>query len=109
MTTAVTVPVTVTPDAAARISALGIQPAVERMLEYARRRLPAPDRIEITLYDRYELGDQPGLAIEVYSRRPFDPTDSTDRDLDRWMVTEFPPEDLEHVVVSHRPGASHAG
>jgi hypothetical protein len=109
VTTTLTVPVTITPDVAARIAELGIQGSVERMLDYARQRLPGLQRIEVVLCQRYELGDQPGLGIEAYSRCPFDTTDQTDRDLDRWMVTEFPPEILEHVTLSYRPGAPDAG
>jgi hypothetical protein len=104
-----TMPVTMTPEASARIARLGLQAAVGRMIDYAREHVPALDRIEVVLFDRYELGDEPGLAVEAYSRRPFELADRTDRDLDRWMVTEFPPEILEHVLLSYRPGTSHAG
>jgi hypothetical protein len=109
MTTSATVPVTVTPEAVARISKLGLQPAVDRMLDYARCHFPDLDRIEVALYDRYELGDEPGMAIEAYSRCPFDPTNPIDQDLDRWMVTEFPADILQHVILCYRPGAPHAG
>jgi len=103
------VPVIVSPEAAARIAELSLQSAVDRMLDYVRRNLPELDRVEVVLYDRYELGDEPGLAIEAHSRRPFDSLDRIDRDLDRWMVTEFPPEVLQHIIVCYRPGAPYAG
>jgi hypothetical protein len=104
-----TVPVTIASNAAARIAELGIRVPVERMLDYLHRHLPALDRIDVGLYERYELGDQPGLAIEAYSRRPFDPADRTDQEVDRWLVAEFPPEVLEHVAISYRLGAPDAG
>jgi hypothetical protein len=103
------VPVTITPEAAARIARLHLQPAVDRMIAYARQHLPEVARIEVILYDRYDLGDEPGLAVEVYSTRPFDPADRSDNDMVRWLVTEFPPEVLEHVIVCYRPGTAHAG
>jgi hypothetical protein len=109
MTTSATIPVTVRPEAAARIGELGRQAEVDRMIDYARRNLPELDRIEVSLYDRYELGDEPVLAIEAWGRRPFDSADHTDRNLDRWVVTEFPPEVLEHIVMIYRSGAPHAG
>jgi hypothetical protein len=109
MTTSATVPVTVTPEAAARIAELGFQAAVDRMIDYARQNLPDPERIDVSLYDRYELGDEPGLAIEAHSRRPFDPADQADRAMVRWMVSEFPPEVLWHVIMSFRPGGPDAG
>src|SRR5438876_674217 len=109
MSTSISVPVSVTPEAAARIAKLGIPSDVDRMIDYARRNLPDLDRIEVELYDRYELGDEPGLSIDAYGRRPFEPVDPPDRDLDRWMVTEFPPEVLEHIIMSYHPGAPYAG
>jgi hypothetical protein len=101
--------VAVTPEASACIAALGIQSAVDRMVEYARQHFPELERIEVVLHERFELGDQPGLAVEAYSRRPFDPADPTDRDLDRWMVREFPSSVLEHLILCYRPGVPHAG
>ena len=109
MQTSASVLVTVTPEAAARIAGLGIQAEVDRMLDYARRHLPELDRIEIVLYDRYEQGDEPGLAIEAFSRRPFNPADRVEDDLVRWMVTEFPPTIRQHVLLSYRQGAGYAG
>jgi hypothetical protein len=109
MTTSATVPLTVAPEAAARIAALGLQAAVDRMIDRARHSLPELDRIEVLLYDRYEAGDEPGIAIEAYGRCPFDPADRPDRDLVRWMVAEFPPEALQHVLIDYHPGAPHAG
>ena len=110
MTTSMTVPVSVTPEAQARIVDLGIQGEVDRMLDYARRNLPELDRIEITLYDRYELGDEPGLAIDAHSRCPFDhAAERAEQDMVRWQVTEFPPEVLQHIILCYRPGDPYAG
>jgi hypothetical protein len=63
MTTSATVPVTVTPEAAARIAQLGFQAEVGRMIDYARQHLPEVERIEVVLYDRYEIGDEPGITV----------------------------------------------
>jgi hypothetical protein len=109
MATSATVPVSVTPEATARIAHLGLQPAVDRMIEHARQAYQGMARIEVTLHDRYELGDEPGLAVEVYGTRPFDPADRTDWNVVRWAVTEFPPEVLQHIIIDYHPGAPYAG
>ncbi len=109
MTTSATVPVTVTAEAAARITELGIKAAVDQMIAFACQNLPELVRIEVVLYDRYELGDEPGLAIDVYSKRPFDPADRPMKPFDRWLATVFPPEVLQHVLVDYHPGDPHAG
>jgi hypothetical protein len=104
MVTSATVPVTITPEAAVRIAELRLQAPIDRMIDYARKNLPELDRIEVVLYDRYDLGDEPGLAVDVYSTRPFDPDDPT-WDVSGWMVTKFPPKVLRHVIMDHHPGA----
>jgi hypothetical protein len=109
MTMSATVPVTVTPEAAARIATLGFQTQVNRIIDYARQHLPDLDRIEVELHDRYELGDEPVLAIEAHGRRPFDPADKSENEMDRWIVREFPPQVLEHLVTHYNPRDSHAG
>ena len=108
MITLPTVPVTVSPEAAARIAELGRQAEVERMLEYVRSHVPELVRIEVVLNERYEEESPPGVAIDAYSQRPFDPADRTESELCRWMVTTFPPEVLEHLHVWHYPETVHA-
>jgi hypothetical protein len=101
--------ITVTPEAATHIAALKLQVAVDHMVDHARQAVPELDRIEVLLYDRYELGDEPGIAVEAYSHRPFDPSEQVDQELDRWMVAEFPGEVLQHVILCYRPGVPYAG
>jgi hypothetical protein len=103
MSTSATVPLTVTPEAAARIAELGITDHVERMIEHARQKLPELERIEVVLYGRDELGDEPGLAIDIYSRRPYELPNRDERNLIRWMVREFPPEVLQFIIMDYHP------
>jgi hypothetical protein len=109
MTMSASIPVTVTPEAAARIAELGFQAQVDQMIEYARTQLPEIVRIEVELYDRYELGDEPGLSVDAWSSRPFDPAEHISRDLSKWSVNTFPPEVLQHLTIGYHPGPDHAG
>jgi hypothetical protein len=109
MTTSATVPVTVTPEAAARIAQLGFQAEVDRMIDYARQHIPQLERIEVILYDRHDQGGEPGLSVAIYSRHPFDPDERFTRELDQWFVRAFPSEVLEHVIMDYHPGGAHAG
>jgi hypothetical protein len=102
------VPVTVTPEAAARVAELGFQTQIEQMIEHARH-LPDVVRIEVVLNERYDMGGEPGVSVWAWATRPFDPNDSTDRDLTRWEVDTFPPEVLEHLHISYLLGGEHAG
>jgi hypothetical protein len=103
-----TIPVTVTPEAAARIAELGFEKQVEQMIEYARH-MPQVIRIEVVLNDRYDMGGEPGVAIEAYSTREYDPNDTTRRDRIRWEVDTFPPEVLEHLLLTETIGTPHEG
>jgi hypothetical protein len=110
MTTSMTVPVKMTSQAAARIAALSLQAALDRMIDYVRQNLPELTRIEVVQYDRDELGDPPGLAVDVYCLfESYDPNARTRGKLGEWLVSEFPPEVLEHLTIDYLPEAPHAG
>jgi hypothetical protein len=102
------IPVTVTPEAAARIAELGFQTQIEQMIEHARH-LPDVVRIEVVLNERYDMGGEPGVAVEAYGTRPFDPNDTLTADLGRWEVDTFPPEVLEHLLLTYTRGMPYAG
>lgn len=61
------------------------------------------------LNERYDMGGEPGIVIEAYGSRPFDPTDQTWTNLCRWQVDTFPAEVLEHLFLTYLGGAAHAG
>jgi hypothetical protein len=110
MTTSMTVPVTVTSQAAARIAALSLEAALHRMIEYIRQNLSELTRIEVVQYERDELGDKPGLAVDVYC--PFESYDPSARirgKLGEWLVSKFPAEVLEHLTIDYLPEAPNAG
>jgi hypothetical protein len=109
MITSPTIPVTVTPEAAARVAKLGFQAEVDRMIDYARLQLPEVERIEVVLYDRHDDGDEPGLAVDIYSRHPFNPDEHISSQVSRWAVREFPPEVLWHLIMCYYPGEPHVG
>jgi hypothetical protein len=96
---AVNVPLTITPDAAARLAELGFEKQAEQMIEYAQQHIPKLLRIQVVLNERYDMGGPPGVSIEAWTNRTFDPADKTFDNLIRWEVTTFPPEVLEHLHV----------
>jgi hypothetical protein len=109
MITSATVPVSITPQAEARLAELGMHAEMERMIEHAREVLPEVARIEVVLNDRYDLGGEPGVVAEVYGKEPCPANDGTFWKLAERMVSSFTPQVLEHLHVSYHPGAVHAG
>ncbi len=108
MTTSTTIPVDISPEAAARIAKLGFQAEVQQMIDKMRSSFADLQRIEVELYDRYECGDEPGISIRAYTR-PFDPYDDTISQLGKWFVRTFPPQVLQHISANHWPEAEDAG
>jgi hypothetical protein len=108
MTTTTVPPVTVTPDAAARLAELGLETEVDQILEHARQVLPELARIEVVRIDRYDMGGEPGIAVEAYGKNYSSPDAGIFWKLADWMATTFPPAVLEHVSVDYHPGDVHA-
>ncbi len=102
------IPVTITPQAEARIAELGFQRECERMIEYARRVVPHLAGIEVEIAEPYDTGSDRGVNILVYSDRPFEPEDTTSRDFGLWQVRTFPPHVCEHMRVLLIYGRPHA-
>jgi hypothetical protein len=102
-------PVTITPEAARRTAALGLQGQLQSMIGYAQRNLPELDRIEVVLTEPSELEEAPLVAILAFGQRPYDPAEPIAWDLAGKMVREYPPEVLEHLHLSYYPGNGHAG
>ena len=70
-------PVTVTPEAMARIAELGMQAELERMLEHTRKTVPGLRAIEVQLALPYDTGNETSIVIEASRRVP--PSHTTQR------------------------------
>ena len=103
------VPVTIRPDAAARIAELGMQTEMQQMIEHALQVVPELIAIEVEVAERYDTGGEPGVSIVAYSDQAFEPDDNTSWDVSRWAVTTFPPQVLQHLCILLTPGRPYAG
>lgn len=101
-------PLTITPEAAARIAELGMQKELEQMIAYVREMVPGLNAIEVTIEECYDTRDETGVRIEAYSDQVFEPEDNTSAKLDEWVVETFPPQVLEHLCLLLSPGSPHA-
>jgi hypothetical protein len=107
MTTSTSVPVTVTDEAAARIAELGIQAAVEQMVERAKQMVPGLKAIDVILEPAWDTGPDDYLTIQAFSAREWDPEDASEREYDRWAIKAFPPEVTANIVLSILYRTSH--
>ncbi|MGH7174608.1 MAG: hypothetical protein ACRELF_11520 [Gemmataceae bacterium] len=61
------VPVTVTPEAEARLAELGMRKELEQMIAYVREAVPGLAAIEVTVAECYDSRDEPGVSITASS------------------------------------------
>ena len=110
MSTTDAVPITITPEASARLAELGMQAELGQMLEWVKREVPRLAAICVQLLERYDTGGEPGIWVEVLTRLGLQGLVQTNRDRTRWYVRAFPPQVREHFTISLVPSEeNHAG
>jgi hypothetical protein len=100
MSATTAVPLTITPEAAARVAELGMQAAVERMIEHTRASVPGLRRVEVVLDPPYDTGDDPYLTIRAFRPLAHRLDDGTRQAWGRWKVTSFSPEVCRHITLT---------
>jgi hypothetical protein len=99
-----TVPLSVTPEAAARINELGIQSEVERMIDHAVKTVRGIRRVEVSLEPVNEMYDEPYLSANAYRVLPLWTDDNPDIDRFRdWKIDNFTPDVLWRFDLHIRP------
>jgi hypothetical protein len=93
-----TIPVTIEPEASARIAQLGFQEHLDRMIAHAKQTLPKIQRIEVELYVRYDEEEDDGVYVEVWSGHPYDPEITSA--LRGWLIRSFSPDVLRYLSMS---------
>jgi hypothetical protein len=101
------VPVTVEPEAAARVAELGLQRELEQMLEHARQTIPNLLALEVQLALPYDTGDETYLAIQVMIRGDHPDGFRVSKQWGQWMIHTFPPEVCEYFGLSVVYGDAH--
>jgi hypothetical protein len=104
-----TVQVTITPEAAARVAELGMQAELEQMLEHTRQVVAGLRKIVVDITLPYDTGTEIGIGIEAYTTIPFVRGDLTDWDWGVWKARTFPPEVCEHFSFGITNEVHHAG
>lgn len=95
---ATTIPVTITPEAAARVAELGLRHELEQMLEYLSREVPGVLSVEVQLAPPYDTGDEPTILLEVLLDRPLADL-GAQRQIRDWKIRTFPPQVRRHFTT----------
>ena len=102
------VPVSITPQADARLAELGMHKEAEQMIAYVRSVVPDLTGIDVEVAECYDTRDETGVSIIAHSDRVFDSGDTISWDSIHWAVTTFPPQVLEHLCILFSPGTPDA-
>lgn len=108
MTTAASIPVTVTPDAAEYLDQIGMHKECEQMVEHTRQTVPGLHAISVE-YDHDPSNTiGPGVVIMAHRDEPPPGEQPAEWEWNKWQVATFPPEvTRQFVMMSCYDGASY--
>ena len=98
MSTTVTVPVMIAPEARAFVDRLGQRPEFEMMIERVKRVVPGLAAIEVAL-DEATDEIPPGVVLWTHRDDVGTDDDPTQRSWMEWMAATFPPEVCVNFVL----------
>ena len=98
MSTAMTVPVTIAPEALAFVDRLGQRQEFERMIDRAKHVVPGLTSIEAAL-DEATDDMPPGVILWTHRDDIGTDDDPTQRSWMEWMAATFPPEVCQNFVL----------
>src|SRR5208283_781537 len=104
MATPTTIPVTILPEAAARIAELGMQREYDEMLQHALQAIPALRSIEVQLAPPYDTGDDPRVVIEATTDLDAPGIDQAEKQWGDWVINTFPSAVWAHFRMLTMPG-----
>jgi hypothetical protein len=109
MASSLSIPVTVSQEAAERIAELDYKAEFEQMLDRVRELVPELVSINVWLIPPYDTGDEPSIILDAYRNgRPPIP-DPVQDEYERWVLATFSPNVWRHFSLSVLPEVSHAG
>jgi len=98
MSTIMTVPVTIAPDALVFVDRLGQRREFERMIDRAKHVVPGLASIEVAL-DEATDHMPPGVILWTHRDDIGIDDDPTQRSWTEWMAATFPPEVCQNFVL----------
>ena len=110
MNATASIPVTISPEAAAAIAELSMQAELQRMIDHALQTIPGLERIDVALEPHYDTGDETKVLLRVL-RDPatWVPNDPFRAQWLDWEVKTFPADALWHLGLLVSYGKNNAG
>ena|SRR5437870_6434287 len=102
-------PITITPEAAARVAELGMHAELDRMLEHTCQTVAGLRAIEVQLALPYDTGDETSILIQATIVDPHRDDNPSQREWGAWKVRTFRPEVCRYFVLLTVVEPAHAG
>ena len=104
------VPVTITDEAEAWATKMGLRADIERVLEHAAEDIPGLVRMEVNLVPPYDTGDEDHLNIDAFQDTAgFAQYPAFDDRWGRWVIGTFSPDVWRHFTLMTHKEPNHAG
>jgi hypothetical protein len=104
------VPVTISDEAEAWATTMGLRADLERVLEHAVQEVPGLLRMRVVLVPPYDTGDEDHLVIEaLHDAAGFATRADFEKSWCKWEIETFPPEVLRHFTLMPIKEPGHAG
>ena len=104
------VPVTITDEAEAWATAMGLRADLERVLEHATQEVPGLLRMEVTLVPPYDTGDEDSLYIRAFQEAPAYVADPDFfKRWSKWVIETFSPDVWRHFTLRTLREPGYAG
>jgi hypothetical protein len=87
-----TVPISVTPEAAARVAELGFERELQQMLDHTIKSIPGLRAIEVQLALPYDTGDETSITIEATRDLPPQIPDPAEQQWGKWVIETYHPD-----------------
>jgi hypothetical protein len=103
-----TVPIRISPEAAAHVADLGMRLELDRMLEHTCQTWEVQS-LEVTLIPPCDPGEDARVVLEVTRATPREASDPFWSEWRDWMLDTFSPEILRHFNMLTVYGAANEG
>jgi hypothetical protein len=94
------IPVTVTPEAAARVAELGLQRELEEMVQHTLETIPSLRSVEVVLELPYDTGDDIRIAIRATAHLDAAGMSQAKQQWRAWVVETYPSRVLAYINLT---------
>ena len=109
MSAVTTIPVTVSPEAEARVVELGMRSDLEHMLDHAREVIPGLRRLHVTLWVPEDFIDDPRINIHAFHAGSDEMESSIHYAWRDWTITTLSPDVWRHFMFFNDIEDTHEG